>query len=208
MLETSWLAPLIPCRNLLIRLLSHQLTASDFQSSNPESHSPGSRFRIPNLESRIPNLSPDSRVSISDPRPTNFNLGLPSHESHVSVPDPRPTNSIRTISALLARRNARFADIVWKKQHRRIESRRHGSLTWYFAFEENEALQQSILFRSLCQNACTNERNSMPYRSLDVRSQKSNLRRSKPKQDRAERRDEGAVLQIGSESKLRRQRHT
>lgn len=170
--ETSWLAPLIPCRNLLIRSLSHQLTASDFQSSNPESHSPGSRFRIPNLESRIPNLSPDSRVSISDPRPTNFNLGLPPHESHVSVPDPRPTNSIRTISALLARRNARFADIVWKKQHRRIESRRHGSLTRYFAFEENEAPQQSMLFRSLCQNACTNERNSMPYRSLDVQNQK------------------------------------
>ena len=204
--ETSWFAPLIPCRNLLIRSLSHQLTASDFQSSNPESHSPGSRFRIPNLESQI--SAPTPEFSISDPHLTNFNLGLPPHESQVSVPDPRPTNSIRTISALLARRNARFAGIVWKKQHRRIESRRYGSLTWYFAFEKNEALQQSILFRSLCQNACTNERNSMPYRSLDVRSQKSNLRRSKPKQDRAERRDEGAVLQIGSESKLRRQRHT
>ena len=177
--ETSWLAPLIPCRNLLIRSLSHQLTASDLQPSNPESHSPGFRFRTSNLEPQIsaptPEFQPPTpapRISTSGSRLTNFNLGLPPHESQVSVPDPRPTNSIRTISALLARRNARFADIVWKKQHRRIESRRCGSLTWYFAFEENEAPQQSMLFRSLCQNACTNERNSMPYRSLDVQNQK------------------------------------
>ena len=137
--EASWLAPLTSCRSLLARSPSHQLTASDLQPSSPESHSPGFRFRTSNFESQA------------------------------SVPDLRPTNNIRTISALLAGRNARFADIVWKKRHKQIESRRCGSLTWYFAFEKNEAPQQSILFRSLCQNACTNERNSMPHRSLDVR---------------------------------------
>ena len=126
--EASWLAPLTSCRSLLARSPSHQLTASDLQPSSPESHSPGFRFRTSNFESQA------------------------------SVPDLRPTNNIRTISALLAGRTARFADIVWKKRHRQIESRRCGSLTWYFAFEKTKHRNNPYYFvRFAKTHAQTNE---------------------------------------------------